>query len=156
TRRVAPLVVLAVAPLGGLGVFWPLGQPEPTLQLPGTVEAQEVRLSSKVGGRVMQVAVVEGQWVQPGQPLVYLDREELGAQRAQVQARLEAAEAALKKAQAGSRPEEKAAARAALRGAEARQQRIEAGTRPEEIEQARHELAGLLAALDRAEREGRR
>lgn len=45
-----------------------------TLVLPGIVETQEVRLSSKVGGRVLRVLVKEGDVVALGQPLVIRER----------------------------------------------------------------------------------
>jgi multidrug resistance efflux pump len=111
------------------------------------VETQEVRLSSKVGGRVARMAVAEGDLVRPGQPLVYFDVPELQAQYEQTQARLQAAEADLDKARNGPRPEEKAAALAALESARARWQRLKAGSRPEEIEQAASELASAEADL---------
>jgi multidrug resistance efflux pump len=148
--------VLPVVAVGPLGYFWPSARPAAALHLPGTVEAQEIRLSSRVGGRVTKVAAVEGELVRPGQALVFLERDELDARREQLAARLGAAEAAQARARNGSRPQEKAAALAAVREAEARLRRLKEGSRPEEIEQARHELAGLLTSLDRAEQESRR
>src|SRR5690348_2010946 len=71
------------------------------LRLPGTVEIQEVRLSSKVGGRVARVAVTDGALVQPGQPLVYLEAPELEKQRDQVRAKLHMAQAQLEKTRNG-------------------------------------------------------
>ncbi|HXG10788.1 MAG TPA: efflux RND transporter periplasmic adaptor subunit [Gemmataceae bacterium] len=152
-KSIAAGVILVVAAGAGLGCYWYFGRPAPVLHLPGTVEIQEVRLSSKVGGRVAKVAVAEGELVEPGQPLVYFEAPELEAQREQFAARLKAAEAVLEKAQNGPRPEEKAAAKAAMQAAEARLQRLQAGWRIEEIEQARHEVLSLEAELERAERE---
>jgi multidrug resistance efflux pump len=125
----------------GFGSYWPFGHSAQVRRLPGVVETQEVRLSSKVGGRVDRVAVAEGDLVRPGQPLVYFEVPELQAQYEQMQARLQAAEADLEKANNGARAEEKAAARAAVEAARARWERLKAGSRSEEIEQARSELA---------------
>ena len=46
---------LIAAVLVALGFFWPFGGRPETLRLPGIVEIQEVRLGSKVGGRVAEV-----------------------------------------------------------------------------------------------------
>src|SRR5262245_22953107 len=105
-------VVFTAAGLG-VGFYWSFGYSARIRRLPGVVEIQEVRLSSKVGGRVARVVVAEGDLVQAGQPLVYLDVPELEAQYEQAPARLQAAEADLEKANNGARCEEKAAAKAA-------------------------------------------
>jgi HlyD family secretion protein len=147
----AVLGILAVT----LGSFWPFpfGERAGSLRLPGVVEIQEVRLGSKVGGRVAEVSVAEGDLVAPGQPLVRFDVPELEDRRAQAWALLRAAEAALEKANNGPRPQEIEAARAALAAAEARLARLRAGAREQEIRGARDELAGAEAdaALARAE-----
>ena len=54
----------------GVGFYWSLGYSARFRRLPGVVEIQEVRLSSKVGGRVARVDVAEGDLVQAGQPLL--------------------------------------------------------------------------------------
>lgn len=137
----------------GLGFFWPFRRAAEVLRLPGVVEVQEVRLGSKVGGRVARVAVREGDLVEEGQELVVFDVPELKAQYAQWAARLEAAEAQLLKAENGPRPEEKDAARAAVAAAQARLERLKAGWREEEKRQARNELASAKADLALAQRE---
>jgi multidrug resistance efflux pump len=130
-----------------LGFIWPFGRQPQTLRLPGVVEIQEVRLGSKIGGRVDKVAILEGTIAEPGQPLVYFAVPELQAQRQQLQARLLQAEADLEKAKNGPRAEEKEAARAALEAAKARWQRLKAGWREEEKRQARSELETADADL---------
>jgi multidrug resistance efflux pump len=155
-KTILTTTVLLAAAAAGLGFYWPLGHSAQVRRLPGVVETQEVRLSSKIGGRVARVAVAEGDLVRPGQPLVYFDVPELQAQYEQMQARLQAAEADLEKAKKGARPEEKAAARAARDAARARWQRIKAGARPEEIEQARSELASAEAELKGTEKDWNR
>jgi multidrug resistance efflux pump len=146
-KSMLTITVLLVGAALGLGCYWGLGQAPRVRRLPGVVETQEVRLSSKVGGRVARVAVAEGDRVRPGQPLVYFDVPELQAQYEQMQARLRAAEADLAKVRTGARPEEKSAARAARDAARARWQRLKAGSRSEEIEQAQSELASAEAEL---------
>src|SRR4051794_3482429 len=92
--------------LGTLGCFWPSGDRDRVLSLPGVVETQEVRLGSKVGGRVERVAIEEGDVPRAGQTLVVLEAPELVARRDQLVARLHAAEATLEKARNGPRAEE--------------------------------------------------
>jgi multidrug resistance efflux pump len=152
--------LLVVAALGaGLGFFWPFGRKGQTLTLPGVVEIQEVRLGSKIAGRVAEVLINEGDIVKPGQLLVRLEAPELEAQREQQRATVQAAEAQSEKAQNGPRPEEKEAALDAWDAAKARLKRLEEGFRKEEIEQTRSdwEAADTDARLardelDRAER----
>jgi multidrug resistance efflux pump len=112
------------------------------------VEIQEIRLGSKIGGRVVQVAVAEGDLLEPGQVLVRFDVSELEAQRQQFQARQRSAEADLKKARNGYRPEEMEAARAAVGAARARWQRLLVGARAEEIEAAQCELEKATADVN--------
>jgi multidrug resistance efflux pump len=138
---------------GALGLCHLFGPGPETLEIPGTVEIQEIRLGSRTGGRVARLAVTEGQCVKPGQVLVYLEAPELEAQRGQWLARLAAAEAELAKAQYGPREEEKEAARAAVAIARARLQRLKAGYRGEEIAQARGEAESADAERERATRE---
>ncbi len=111
-----------------------------TLELPGVVEIQEVRLGSKIGGRVARVNTAEGDLVQKDQELVVFDVPELHAQREQWDARLQAARADYDKAKNGPRPEEKKAAEAAVLAAKERWKRLTAGWREEEKRQAQAEL----------------
>src|SRR5262249_45270825 len=141
----------AVAALGAVLAFvWPSGEETPVLKLPGIVEIQEVRLASKVGGRVKEVAVSESQVVSAGQVLVRLEAPEAEARLDQARAQLRGAEALLTKARVGARPEEKATAREAARAAEARWREVKAGRRPEENGQARAEAEAIEADLERA------
>ena len=67
------------------------------LRLPGTVETQEVRLSSRSGGRVSKVYVTDGQLLEAGQKVIELEMPELDAQHAQLAAQKQAAEAVVTK-----------------------------------------------------------
>lgn len=140
----------------GVAVWWYLQHPSAYLVLPGLVEIQEVRLSSKVGGRVERTEVREGDLVKPGQPLVILEAPELRTQLLQQAARLAAARADLERIRNGPRYEEKENARAALASAEARYQKLKAGFRSEEIEQAQADVDSAEAELINAEHEWQR
>jgi multidrug resistance efflux pump len=144
------------AVVASLGCFYWLTPGPDELRLPGVVETQEVRLSTKIGGRVCKVAVREGQIVSADQELVFLEAPELEARRDQTAASLAAAVAQLAKAEAGPRPAEKAAARAAVEAARAKFKRLQAGYRVEEVEIALGDWKALEADLDRAEKEWNR
>lgn len=143
------IILLAGA---GFGFYWRMTSSEQALSLHGTVEIQEVRLSSKIGGRVKAVLVEEGATVEAGRPLVELEAPELEAQRLQLLARIQAAGAQYEKALNGARTEEKAVALAAAKAAEARWRKLDKGFRTEEVAQARSELASAEADLEGAKR----
>jgi multidrug resistance efflux pump len=145
-RLVAGFGLLAAVAVT-LGFFWPFGHRSQTLRLPGLVEIQEVRLGSKIGGRVDRVEIVEGAIAEPGQPLVFFAVPELEAQRQQAEGRLHSAEADLERARNGPRREEKEAAHMAVEAARERWRRLKAGPRAEEILQARCDLASTQADL---------
>src|SRR5438132_9068035 len=89
----AILVVLALAG-AAVGAWWYYLRPNPDeLRLPGVVEMQEVRLGSKVGGRVIEVKIREGDPIEKGQELLVFDLPELQAQRVQLKARVDQAKA---------------------------------------------------------------
>ncbi len=117
----------------------------------GTIETQDIRVGSKVGGRVAEVLVKEGEEVRSGQPLVRFDVAELQAQLAQAQARVDQQRAVLAKFERGARPEEKAQARAASETAKANLESVRNWPRPEEIAQARAAVAAVEAEVKNAE-----
>jgi HlyD family secretion protein len=113
------------------------------LVLSGNIEVTDAQLGFKVPGRVATRAVSEGQTVQSGQPIARLDDAEQQAQLALRRAELGIAEAALAELEAGSRPQEIAAAEATLRSAEADRDRVR-------LDFARQkELLGKAAIADR-------
>ena len=76
-RKIILGLALGIAVAAGLGFFWLSGTRGDGLSLHGTVEIQEVRLSSKMGGRIKTVLVREGDLATPGQRLVELEAPEL-------------------------------------------------------------------------------
>src|ERR1700730_4324169 len=74
------------------------------LQGSGTVEARDIRVGSKIAGRIDKVFVREGDTVQPGQVLVTFEDRELLAS-------LQQSRASAQKAEHGYRKEEIAEAR---------------------------------------------
>ena len=99
----------------------------------GTVEARNIRVGSKVGGRIDKVLVREGDAVEPDQILLSFDDQELRAALAQ-------SRATAQKAERGYRPEEIAEARAAAEQAKADYQLRKNGYRKEDIDAAQDDL----------------
>src|SRR5215471_7795709 len=113
-KAVVGVVMVLIAGAGTAAwYYWPWRGNSDVLRLPGVVEIQEVRLGSKVGGRVAEVHVQEGETVEAGTPLVVFDAPELRAQMQQQEARVAQAEADAEKAHRGARQQEIYAAWAA-------------------------------------------
>ncbi len=130
--------VLAVAAVAVAVYYtWPFGESAGELRLPGVVEIQEVRLGLRVGGRVYEVDVVEGDEVKANQVLVKLQAPDLEAQLTEWQGQLQQADAQLDRVKQGPRYQELAASAAAEEAAHARLIRPRLGSRPEEIDEAR-------------------
>lgn len=145
-KRVAVIVLVVAAVAGGAAYVISL-QNAAGLRLPGIVEIQEVRLGSKVGGRVSKIHVLEGDSVRPGQELVVFEVPEWENMKEQLQAKLNAAEAEYQRVKNGPRREEKDAARAAADAARARYDKLREGWREEEKRWAASELESAAAEL---------
>lgn len=111
----------------------------------GTVETREIQIGSKIGGRVVEVPVEEGQIVKAGSPLVRFECDELKAQHAQAEASREQAQADLDKMLRGNRPEEIAQAEATARAQQAALEAARNGPRRQEIDQAQADYAAAVA-----------
>ncbi|HVK16878.1 MAG TPA: efflux RND transporter periplasmic adaptor subunit [Fimbriiglobus sp.] len=151
-KRIAfAVLVLAVSSVSAC--YWTRGNGPEVLRLPGTVEVQEVRFGSRVGGRVGAVHVREGQTVEAGTVLVTFDAPELVARRDQAKQKLAAAVAAQARADHGPLREEIAEAKAAADSARAKYTMTTAGYRDEEKRKAESELAAALADETLAEKD---
>lgn len=120
---------------------------EDALVLSGTIEADDVLVGSRLGGRIAEVLVREGERVAAGQPIARFETADLRARHADAVAAVARARAALDKAQDGFRPEEIDEARAHTASAAARLQQAKHGPRPQEIDQAEAQLHASEADL---------
>src|SRR5262250_4026224 len=94
------IVAVAMAAIVAVGVLYGgWFHRETGLDGSGTVEARNIRVGSKIGGRIDKVLVREGDRVEPGQVLVTFDDQELLASLAESKASAE-------KAKRGYRQEE--------------------------------------------------
>jgi multidrug resistance efflux pump len=143
--RLVLLLVLIVTLIGLLGYSQRGREP---LVVSGFVEADEIRLGSRVGGRVRQVSVQEGETVQAGQVLVVLEPYDLLERQAEARSKQEAAAAELARLTAGFREEEIAEAQAQRDQLAARLDKLRTGPRKQEI-------ASAAARLDAAQSQQR-
>jgi HlyD family secretion protein len=143
--------------LGGSGyVAYRIREQRKPYQWSGTVEARDITVGSRTGGRVKEVLVQEGDRTKPGQALLVLEPGDLDAQKAQAEGELAEADANLGKVLAGSRPEEIAEANARATAAAAALSEAQKGARAEDVLQARARLAAAQASVDKAEADSRR
>jgi multidrug resistance efflux pump len=117
----------------------------------GTVETREIQIGSKIGGRVTEVPVEEGQMVKAGTTLVRFECDELKAQRAQAEASLQQAQADLDKMLRGNRPEEITQAEATAHAQQAALEAARNGPRRQEIDQAQADYSAASADASNAE-----
>ncbi len=100
------LIVLVIVTTAG----WLMMSPEPVI-VQGEVEAKQVKVSSKIAGRVSKLYVREGETVVKGQILLLLDSPEIKAKMKQAKAAQKAAIAQKHKAIRGERKERVASAK---------------------------------------------
>ncbi len=149
-KKLAILGLLATALVVAL-VFG--REPEGPLVVSGFVEADEIRVGSRVGGRVSRVHVEEGERVVAGALLVELEPFELEERLAEAEGRVAEARAENERLAAGFRPEEIGEVRARVTQLEARLRRLQKGPRDQEVEagRARLRLAEAEVELSRLE-----
>lgn len=154
--------VLLVIAVGGLVLWGQRARHDAERYYSGTIEATQAHLSFQVGGRVQAVPADEGRWVQPGEVLATLEREEFDAQHEQARAALRRAEEAVKQAEVAREvnrrvlPAEVERAEAAVKALEAQLLQAEKGFRVQEVERARLAVEAARATLDNARRERER
>lgn len=153
-RKVVVLFILvAVVILGWL--YWQKSRPRPFV-VSGFIEADEIRVGSRVGGRVAEVFAFEGQRVKSGENLYRIDPFNLREQLAEAKAAAAAYKSEHDRLTAGYRPQEIEQARAKRDRAKATLDKLIAGPRPQEIEIAKERLKSAQAGLEFAESEHNR
>ena len=140
---------VALAAAGLAGWLW-LGRSGPgPVRLSGRIEGYETDLGARIGGRVAEVTVREGERVKPGQLLVRLDDEEVRARLRGTQARLAAARQQLNQARSQVDVFDSQIRESRLTVAQAEQDNLG------RVEQARANLASAEAQLAQAEAQQR-
>jgi HlyD family secretion protein len=161
----AILVVVLIVSLGIVGLlsFRQFNSDSSdTLSISGNIELTEVNISFKVPGRLVELAVDEGQPVKKGMIVARLDQEQLLHQRERAQAVLAAAESGLTQLQTAIEYQRETfqgqieQRHGELGQAEARLRELLAGSRTQEIEQARAVVDSARAEHERAKKDWER
>ncbi|PYY21862.1 MAG: hypothetical protein DMG62_17075 [Acidobacteria bacterium] len=144
-KRWVAIVVVLVVVIATIGVrsWW---KKDDTITASGTLEARNVSVGSKVGGRVAQVNVLEGDHVQAGQVILSFEDSELNARLLSARGKHEEAKANYQKMLHGNRPEDIAEARATAKS----QEHME-DTHRAEVERAQSDLANAEVNYRRAQ-----
>jgi multidrug resistance efflux pump len=119
----------------------------------GVIETDEIRLGSRVAGRVKTVLVAEGDQVAAGDQLVAFEPYDLNERLQQAVAVLAEREAALQKMKSGSRSQEIAQAKSRFDQATANLNLVKAGPRPEEIAAAKSRVGAANSERELAQLE---
>lgn len=131
-------IVVAFGALLGLLVY--SQQRHEPLKVSGLLESYEIRVGSRVGGRVHRVLVEEGERLKKGEPMVELEPYQLLEQKAEAEARLAETQARYEQFTNGYRPEEIAQARAHRDQLAATLEKLVNGPRREDIAAAQSQL----------------
>ena len=96
-KRIWPFLVLAALAAAGVGAYWwhsyaSAKLPDGISASNGRIEAGRIEIATRLAGRIAQVLVDEGDWVDAGDLIARMDTLELDAQ-------LRAAQAAVRQAQ---------------------------------------------------------
>lgn len=137
-KRILAVLVIVLGLVGLLAYSqWRPAAPK----VSGFIEAHEIRIGSRVGGRVRTVPAEEGAKVEPGAALVTFEPYDLMERQAEAKATLAARDADYQRLAAGYRPEEVAQAKARRDRLAANYDKLKAGPRRQEIAQAEAQLA---------------
>ncbi|HUT23466.1 MAG TPA: efflux RND transporter periplasmic adaptor subunit [Sumerlaeia bacterium] len=129
------------------------GGGEKDLTVSGRIEADRVRIGSKIGGRIEKVNVEEGDDVKAGDVVIELESAELEAQLAQARALAAQAQAEVDLLLAGARAEDVRRAEGQVKARQAELQLREKGFRSEEVGEAEAQLASAKSDLELARKE---
>jgi len=149
------LILVAVACVLTCSLFLSQKRHEP-LNVSGFIEADEIRVGSRVGGRVREVHVEEGQVLRTSDTLVILEPFDLLERREQARAELAMRRAELDRLEAGFRVEEIGQAKARRDQLAAHLDLLVAGSRKEDIAAAQAQVDLAQAQLDLAQLEHNR
>ena len=145
-------IVLLLLVMAGLIALVAYSQRRPELaRISGFIEADEIRLGSRVGGRVARVHVEEGQRVRKGDVLVELEPFDLLELEQEAEAQLSGQTSGLRPPAGRFCAEEQAQAKARVGQLQARLELLVNGPRPQEKEAAKAQLTVAESTLKLAQ-----
>lgn len=146
------IIITATVVLGTGYSLWNYAGTEEPFVISGVVEADNVHVGSKIGGRVLKVVARQGETVKAGEPLVLLEPHELDAALAEAQATLHQTEAKYSQLSAGYRKEEIEQAEAAAKQARAELDHLISAPRRQESDQAKTDWSAAKTQAENARR----
>jgi multidrug resistance efflux pump len=145
-----PLLILLLAALTvGTWYYYQINFNH-TYDYSGTIEAEDVHVGSKIGGRVVAVHVQEGETVQAGDLLIEFDKDASEEKLDQAQSELEYAHQRYLELKNGSRPQEITQTQARLEQAQSNLRLLQNGARQEDIRAAQKNMEAAKAELELA------
>lgn len=133
-RRIGVVAIVVLLLIGLIAYSQYSAVPD---RVSGFIEADEIRVGSRLGGRVLAVHIEEGEQVVQGRTLVELEPFDLLQREQEAIKSLAAAEAEYQRLKTGFRPEEVSQAEARYEQFKAQYDMIVAGPREQEIEVGR-------------------
>ena len=161
-RIIIPIFIVLLA---GVGTFVYKGQRETQthdLYYSGIIEVRQADLAFQIKGRVMDIAVDEGQKVVKGQVLAILDKSEFLARYDQAQAHLNLAHKNLQKTELSleilkkTLPNEVNKAEARVKALQSQLKELESGNRNQDIEKTRLTVLAAQTAMVEAKKDSER
>jgi HlyD family secretion protein len=151
-RFLLVIVILAAAGGGGY-YYWYLHREQTivkgVIRVSGNIETTEAQVAFKIAGRVEKRLFDEGQKIKQNDLVAVLDTSDLRCNVELRKAEVKTAKFVLDELLAGSRSEEKESTRAAMQKAAHALADLEAGSRPQEIAAAEANVAAIAAEVKR-------
>ena len=150
-KRLVMVGALCAVVIAAVIAAFSFGRPK-SLEASGTIEARNIHVGSKVGGRIEKVLVREGDRVEAGQVLVTFEDHELSAALADARAALAQSTANYEMMAHGYRAEDVEEARANAQQAEAAYAAFQKGYRGEQVAQVKADADRARAEALNADR----
>jgi HlyD family secretion protein len=150
------IIIAGILVLGTGYALWDFTATKESFVISGFVEADDIHVGSKVGGRVLKVVAKEGETVKEGETLVLLEPRELDASLAEAQATFRQLQAKHALLTSGFRQEEIEQADAAAKQAQAELDQLISGPRQQEIDQTTADWVAAKAQAENARKFSKR
>ena len=152
-RRTVIVAVFATVFVLGMGYsLWNYAANRDSFMISGVIEADDIHVGSRLGGRVLKVVAREGETVKAGEPMVLLEPDELNASLAEAEANLRQMEAKYALLNAGYRTEEIEQAEAAAKQAQAELNHLISVPRRQELDQAAADWAAAKISAENSDK----
>ena len=152
-RRTVIVAVFAAVFVLGMGYsLWNYAANRDSFMISGVIEADDIHVGSRLGGRVLKVVAREGETVKAGEPMVLLEPDELNASLAEAEANLRQMEAKYALLNAGYRTEEIEQAEAAAKQAQAELNHLISAPRRQELDQAAADWAAAKISAENSDK----